>query len=481
MQSYFEENELNNFLFELGFDDDFYSDKEKHEQAIESLKKILSESFIISQSDLFSTIQDFFEVGNNSSEPQDTLVLNLEKIRETFVEKSNSDSTNIELRISCQKFIELFEYINLEIKRNNYFVERFSQDEITNEEVKQTEVFDNVAFMKLQEQINKVEMELKNQKPYVNDAVKNMSEIDQKLSQNSVSSITTLTIFSAVILAFSGGITFEAGVFNGLSSDMTSAYRLVFTVALSGFVLFNTIFALLYIISKLTQKNIATECKYSCPSNEILEGKRCGEFECKKPFSSKSSMCRLWHRYSYIFIINAILLTIMYSDFAYYLANRYQNNIFLFCAIAFYCISIGLLLLVRYLYCKLQYKRWEIKTANNLLRSYLQPDKQGLTRLGEYLVKLKNNFFGLKNNTKEDFINYINSKAINEMKDLKDHVSKFIKKLIEEETDIFYQHVSTSESAINKKDYELLYPKVLEKIKNPEKQLSVESSPSSPN
>lgn len=59
-----------------------------------------------------------------------------------------------------------------------------------------------------------------------------IDKIDDKLEKNSMSSITTLTIFSAVILAFTGSITFSSGVFTEIRQ--TSPFRLVFIAALIG-------------------------------------------------------------------------------------------------------------------------------------------------------------------------------------------------------------------------------------------------------
>ena len=96
-----------------------------------------------------------------------------------------------------------------------------------------------------------------------------MDKIDSKLDSNKISSITTLTIFSAVVLAFSGGITFEAGMLQGMAA--ASPYRLVFTIALTGFILFNTIFALLYMVGNPASENESyNESRWSDDSEESI-------------------------------------------------------------------------------------------------------------------------------------------------------------------------------------------------------------------
>ncbi len=108
-----------------------------------------------------------------------------------------------------------------------------------------------------------------------------MDKIDSKLDSNKISSITTLTIFSAVVLAFSGGITFEAGMLQGMAA--ASPYRLVFTIALTGFILFNTIFALLYMVGKMAEKSINGKCKYWKEKDFVKNGNaKCGGGCCSK-------------------------------------------------------------------------------------------------------------------------------------------------------------------------------------------------------
>ena len=128
-------------------------------------------------------------------------------------------------------------------------------------------------------QVQKLEQDINAMRPTVAQAQKQLDNLDEKLESNKISSITTLTIFSAVILAFSGGITFESGIFKGMVES--SAYRLVFTIALSGFILFNTIFALLYLVGKMAGKPISTRCKYIVTENGYYEQcQSCGDGYC---------------------------------------------------------------------------------------------------------------------------------------------------------------------------------------------------------
>lgn len=63
--------------------------------------------------------------------------------------------------------------------------------------------------------------------------------------------ITILGIFSSVVLAFVGGISFSSSILEGI--DKVSRYRLVFVIILLGFVLYNIIGMLLNYIWKITK------------------------------------------------------------------------------------------------------------------------------------------------------------------------------------------------------------------------------------
>ena len=84
----------------------------------------------------------------------------------------------------------------------------------------------------------------------------------------------------------------------------------------TGFILFNTIFALLYLVGKMAGKTISTRCKYLSLEKEGLHAsRRCGDGYCQRECSSVNLFCRILHKYSYVVAINFILLWTMYADF----------------------------------------------------------------------------------------------------------------------------------------------------------------------
>ncbi len=80
-----------------------------------------------------------------------------------------------------------------------------------------------------------------------NDAMKAAKDAQDNLSKYHEKSIGILSIFSAVILAFMGGISFSSGILNSISQ--ASMFRLIMTILLLGFVLCNAIFILLRFVA----------------------------------------------------------------------------------------------------------------------------------------------------------------------------------------------------------------------------------------
>lgn len=72
-------------------------------------------------------------------------------------------------------------------------------------------------------------------------------------------SVAILSVFSAVVLAFMGGISFSSGILSNISS--ASLFRLILTILLLGFVLFNSIFILLRYVAYIIRKQDSVRFK----------------------------------------------------------------------------------------------------------------------------------------------------------------------------------------------------------------------------
>jgi hypothetical protein len=109
-----------------------------------------------------------------------------------------------------------------------------------------------------------------------------------------------LSIFAAIVLAFSGSLSFIGSALTGMAN--VSAFKSVFIVALCGLVVFNLIFLLLYIVGKLTGRSIYTD--FGQENSDIEKCTWIGKVRRRLP---------------YVFWINICLLLIMLGDFVCWL------------------------------------------------------------------------------------------------------------------------------------------------------------------
>ncbi|MFB5816584.1 hypothetical protein ACE5NE_03835 [Clostridioides difficile] len=108
-----------------------------------------------------------------------------------------------------------------------------------------------------------IRTEIKNNK-------KTLAECQENISSAQSEFISILSIFAAVIIAFLGGMSLIGSALNNM--DNVSKYRLIFVLLMIGFIMFNVIYMLLYIVSKLVHGKIymeKKECK-GCEERKIL-------------------------------------------------------------------------------------------------------------------------------------------------------------------------------------------------------------------
>ncbi|EDT15032.1 hypothetical protein [Clostridium perfringens] len=128
---------------------------------------------------------------------------------------------------------------------------------------------------KLKEEADKFEVESKKHKGKIKNLNKSYKKMKDNIDGLNSQIISVIGIFSAIVITFFGGINFLESVLNSIGK--VSKYRFVLGAFIVGFVMFNTIFMLLNFISKLTEKNIRSECRYYkngyCDSECKIRGK----------------------------------------------------------------------------------------------------------------------------------------------------------------------------------------------------------------
>ena len=395
---------------------------------VSKLNKVYSNEYRHTYSDIFFKIQQIMSDTLSNNDASDTEVLevlgeNLNVLGNRIDELAaqNSDDANYKNTVSGYK--KFSDHIRLEIGRYNFIKSRFTGTAADGNSGKATDKHSAIDT----ERILKLERAVDATRPIVAQAQKQLDSLDEKLESNKISSITTLTIFSAVILAFSGGITFESGIFQGMVAS--TSYRLVFTIALSGFILFNTIFALLYLVGKMAGKRISTKCKYMVNADDNYnQCQSCGDGYCTKECAEVSIACRIFHKYSYVLAIDAVLLYVLYTDFFLW----YSKGVLL--SPAFYLPQIFLILIIIAFCCvhcvrkDRRLKRIKMHYKVAILTDILEPKTptaSALIRLGEIISK---SFYGSPSRSaKDSFLESVKAQQLN-----KDDALNYLDEFIDE-------------------------------------------------
>lgn len=202
------------------------SNKEKSEVYIE-LEKLYDEEeeeiFRHFYSDIFavlSLIDKDPTLGN-----LEILSQNMDIVRQGYQavnKKANGEPKNISKQIN-----KLYDHVNLEIARMNYF--------------KENETRTKTEMQKVSKTLNTVE-----------DNIKQMEETVEKADEMQKQYITILGIFASIVLAFTGGIAFSTSILENISKS--SVYRISGISIILAWTLINVIYVLTRFISEISKK-----------------------------------------------------------------------------------------------------------------------------------------------------------------------------------------------------------------------------------
>ena len=255
-------------------------------QYIEKLQSIYSDGFRHNYSQFFRIVTELYENANNAESNTSLLLENLTNI------KRNVDmmyGQNDNFRKSIDK---LWDHVNLEISRCDY--------------TRTSTKIDSVAY--------KIEQIEKKMEKALETARKNTEDAQERIARIQSEFVGILGIFATVVMVFSGSFTLLGGSFSQISE--TSLNRLVIMTSIVGVILFNTVFILLYIISKMIGRNIYSHCKSTY---------------CHECDGNCNIINRLKKRFPYMFWLNVILL-FMFSVGIFY--NSIDSFIYFFRFIA---------------------------------------------------------------------------------------------------------------------------------------------------
>lgn len=269
------QNNLNNLLKELAKckDDTTFADLAK------KICNIYDVNFRHSYSSFFPNVINEIGKEDNGKEALELLANNLQSLYNysiTLGSKNLSDS-----------IFKLNDHINLEIARYNTFTSN-------------------------QEQIKDLEKQNKSTIEALNNASSKLDDSTKKLQSVQTELIAVLSIFSAIVMSFFGGMNFIGGALQGM--EKAPFAKSIFFISLCGFVLFNLVYLMMYLVAKITERNIYARCK--------------------TPDCSCESTCwginKIRKRLPYVFWTNVALLILLIISFCANIFSTYNSSIIFF-------------------------------------------------------------------------------------------------------------------------------------------------------
>lgn len=233
----------------------------------------------------YSAITRILFLTSNSKDTRDILCSNIYDIYEVAKEDVSNDIRFID---SLRK---LWDHINLENIRMLELTKIAEQANAANEVA---------ATMANDVGQSKEELGIVNRE--IAQAKNELKLIQTNIKNSTTESITILSIFAGIVMAFSGGMSFIANAISGINK--IGPYRLAVFILLIGNVMFNVIFLLLYMIGKITDKYTGS----SSGCSKTKEGCTYRQFSCyiiKYPYIA-------WFNFSIIIgIIMSLYLSIV--------------------------------------------------------------------------------------------------------------------------------------------------------------------------
>lgn len=145
------------------------------------------------------------------------------------------------------------------------------------------------------------------------DATTKLAEAQKTVSSVQTELIAVLSIFAAIVLTFSGSMSFLGNALTGIQNS--PFFKTTFFVLLCGFVISNTVFMLMYLVAKITRRSIYARCMtLDCTCNDN------GTPKCK-------GITRIRKRLPYVFWLNFVILAFMVVDVVVWYFERVYNFI----------------------------------------------------------------------------------------------------------------------------------------------------------
>ena len=239
-------DEFRQILFTLAESQDILRENYERAQIYKRLEKIYwakseKDRFRHFYSDIFSVLVQIKQGDKPGS--IDIIGQNLGEIRNGYQAINHDDDGKlIDISDNIRK---LYDHVSLELARLTY------NDSVGRDITEESKIsFLKAHVAELKSNLNIIQENLNLQKEDLN---LQLNKVKKSLNGAQKEYISILGIFAAIVLGFTGGMTFSSSVLENINKS--SVYRLIIVAIIIGFVFYNLVYLLLDFISKMTEKN----------------------------------------------------------------------------------------------------------------------------------------------------------------------------------------------------------------------------------
>lgn len=269
-------------------------DLKEDKQILGRLQAIYSDGFKHSYSDLYPVMLKIFNDGNQyQNEYLTSNLLTLNNTLETDFYKGINEYKDI-----YKQFTKLCDHLNLQIAQMSFISSN------------------NDRISDLQSELKTSMQHLNEANISIGKATRKLNKANKKANSLQTELISVLSIFAAIVITFSGGFTLIGSAITSINSAKNYE-SVILIVLISGMIIFNTIFLMMYLISKITERNIFAKCRTpNCSCQFDYDEKEC------------SGLDRIRKRLPYVFYFNILgIIGILIDLIVWYL---HFKKLFLF-------------------------------------------------------------------------------------------------------------------------------------------------------
>lgn len=310
IDSRYKQNLLNDIIRELSTK---LIDEKEQEIYLDRLRNVYDGEFKHRYSEFYPIIIEIFKDDNGMD--SDYLASNLYELS-TYLEASSLDPKYLNIK---KPFTKLCDHLNLQIGQFGYYNKNNRKIQSTNKYLKRMQIqMDHVGEMieyankqmveaeqrfidieqksdEMKDNLTRAEQRFDEMEEQLKKATQKLKKVKNQVKSSQMELISVLSIFAAIVITFASGFGFLGNSLSSLN-DVEYYEVVILVMIICGMVIFNTIFLLMFLMARITGKNITTRCNKSTCNDCMNCVEKCTWFS------------RVYRRLPYVFYFNGLSL-----------------------------------------------------------------------------------------------------------------------------------------------------------------------------